>query len=194
VETVARHFDDSAGHRVIRIVLTGSESTGKTTLAGQLAEHYKADVVPEFVRSYAEKKGGMIEFGDHGPIARGQMSLEDEVIARATHLLVQDTDLLSTVVYCKHYFGQCPPWIEAAAAARRPDLYLLCEIDLDWVADGVRDRGHMRDEMQQLFRDAVLASGVPAATITGVGGERLERAIDAIDALQLQGGGWKAEG
>jgi len=179
---------------VIRIVLTGSESTGKTTLAGQLAEHYKADLVPEFVRSYAEKKGGAIEFGDHGPIARGQMSLEDEHIARATHLLVQDTDLLSTVVYCKHYFGQCPPWIEAAAAARRPDLYLLCEIDLDWVADGVRDRGHMRDEMQQLFRDAVFASGVLAATITGIGDERLERAIDAIDAVQLQGGGWRLEG
>jgi NadR type nicotinamide-nucleotide adenylyltransferase len=168
---------------MIRIVLSGSESTGKTTLAAQLAEHYDADLVPEFVRSYAEKKGGAIEFGDHGPIARGQMSLEDEHIARANRLLVQDTDLLSTVVYCKHYFGQCPPWIEAAATARHPNLYLLCEIDLDWVADGVRDRGHTRDEMQQLFRDAVLASGVPAATITGIGDERLERAVDAIDAL-----------
>jgi nicotinamide riboside kinase len=88
-------------------------------------------------------------------------------------------------VYCNHYFGRCPPWIEEAAAARRPDLYLLCEIDLGWIADGVRDRGHMRDEMQQLFRDAVLASGVPTAIVTGVGRERFERAVDAIDALLL---------
>ena len=170
---------------MIRVVLTGSESTGKTTLAEQLARHYAAELVPEFVRGYAESKGGGIEFSDHGPIARGQIALEDEHIARGAGLVVQDTDLLSTVVYCRHYFGVCPPWIEEAAAARRPDLYLLCDIDLDWVADGVRDRGHMREEMQQLFRDAVLASGVATATVTGIGLERLERAVDAIDALRL---------
>lgn len=172
---------------VIRIVLTGSESTGKTTLAGQLATHYGAELVPEFVRAYAEQQGGIIEFSDHGPIARGQMALEDEHIARAKGLVVQDTDLLSTVVYCNHYFGQCPPWIEEAAASRRPDLYLLCEIDLDWIADGVRDRGHMRDDMQQLFRDAVRTSGVAVAVITGIGDERLDRAVDAIDAFLLLG-------
>jgi NadR type nicotinamide-nucleotide adenylyltransferase len=177
--------DDRDGGGVIRVVLTGSESTGKTTLAEQLARHYEADLVPEFVRAYAEQRGGIIEFSDHGPIARGQIALEDEHIATAGRLLVQDTDLLSTVVYCNHYFGRCPPWIEEAAAARRPDLYLLCEIDLGWIADGVRDRGHMRDEMQQLFRDAVLASGVPTAIVTGVGRERFERAVDAIDALLL---------
>jgi len=177
-------FADGCGN-VTRVVLTGSESTGKTTLAEQLARHYNAELVPEFVRAYAEEHGGVIEFSDHGPIARGQMALEDEHIARDTHLVVQDTDLLSTVVYCKHYFGTCPAWIEEAAVARRPDLYLLCEIDLDWVADGVRDRGHMRHEMQQLFRDAVFASSAATATITGLGPERLERAIDAIDALLL---------
>jgi len=170
---------------VIRVVLTGSESTGKTTLAGQLAVHYGAELVPEFVRAYAEQQGGIIEFSDHGPIARGQIALEDGHIARAQGLVVQDTDLLSTVVYCKHYFGHCPPWIEEAAAARRPDLYLVCEIDIDWIADGVRDRGHMRDDMQHLFRDAVRASGVASANITGLGDERLERAVDAIDAFLL---------
>ena len=185
MEAIAGRRDGRGGAGVIRVVLTGSESTGKTTLAGQLARHYDADLVPEFVRAYAEQKGGSIEFNDHGPIAHGQISLEDEHIARAARLIVQDTDLLSTVVYCKHYFGHCPPWIEESAAARRPDLYLLCEIDLDWIADGVRDRGHMRDEMQQLFRDAVRESAVPTVTITGVGDERLDRAVDAIDALRL---------
>jgi len=181
METLA----DRRGREVIRVVLTGSESTGKTTLAEQLGRHYSAELVPEFVRGFAERKGGAIDFADHGPIARGQMALEDEHVARASRLVVQDTDLLSTVVYCHHYFGQCPPWIEEAAASRRPDLYLLCEIDLDWIADGVRDRGHLRDEMQQLFRDAVLASHVATAIVTGVGSERLERAVDAIDAFLL---------
>jgi NadR type nicotinamide-nucleotide adenylyltransferase len=170
---------------MMRVVLTGSESTGKTTLAWRLAQHYRAEYVPEFVRTYAEKKNGVISFSDHGPIAHGQMAIEDKHIARASGLLVQDTDLLSTVVYCEHYFGQCPPWIVEAAASRKPDLYLLCEIDIPWIADGVRDRGHMRDDMQQLFRDAVRSSGVAAAIVTGVGDERFARATEAIDALLL---------
>jgi NadR type nicotinamide-nucleotide adenylyltransferase len=168
-----------------RVVLTGSESTGKTTLAWRLAQHYHAEYVPEFVRTYAEKKNGVISFSDHGPIAHAQMALEDKHIANAKGLIIQDTDLLSTVVYCDHYFGQCPAWIVDAAAARRPDLYLLCEIDLPWIADGVRDRGHMREEMQQLFRDAVRDSGVATASVTGLGDERFTRASEAIDALLL---------
>lgn len=172
---------------MIRVVLTGSESTGKTTLAGRIAEYYSSEFVPEFVRRYVAEKGAAPSFEDHGPITRGQMALEDQYRARAGALLVQDTDLLSTVVYCNHYFGRCPEWIETTARERRPDLYLLCEIDLPWLADGVRDRGERREEMQQLFRDAVIASGVPFATITGVGDERLQRAVDVIDELRLDG-------
>lgn len=174
---------ERAGRCMIRVVLTGSESTGKTTLAGALAQHYHAELVPEFVRGFAESRGGTIEFSDHGPIARGQMALEDEHIARAGQLLVQDTDLLSTVVYRRHYFGQCPPWIEAAAAERRPDLYLLCEPDIPWVPDGVRDRGHMRDEMQELFRAAVAASGAPSMAVRGDCDARFLIAVRAIDGM-----------
>lgn len=168
---------------MIRVVLTGSESTGKTTLARRLAAHYSAELVPEFVREFAARKGAQISYHDHGPIARGQMALEDEHIARAAKLVVQDTDLLSTVVYCEHYFGRCPPWIVEAAAARRPDLYLLCEIDVPWEADGVRDRGHMREEMQQLFRDAAAASGSRVVTLHGSIETRVQAAISAVDAL-----------
>jgi len=166
---------------MIRIVFTGSESTGKSTLAAEVAKHYGVDVVPEFVRTFAEQRGGVIEFSDHGPIARGQMALEDEYIARGAKLLIQDTDLLSTVVYCRHYFGRCPEWIEAAARARRPDLYLLCEIDVPWVADGVRDRGHMREEMHRLFREAVKAAGTPYVTLAGTVEDRLRQSIRRID-------------
>ena len=170
---------------MIRVVLTGSESTGKSTMAAELARHYNTPLVPEFVRGFAEARGGVIEFSDHGPIARGQMALEDEYITKGGELLVQDTDLLSTVVYCRHYFGRCPPWIEEAAASRRPSLYLLCEIDAPWVPDGVRDRGDRRDEMQALFRDEVRASGVRVVTLDGDHAARLATAIAAIDALRL---------
>jgi NadR type nicotinamide-nucleotide adenylyltransferase len=169
----------------MRIVVTGSESTGKTTLAEQLARHYRAELVPEFVREFAQARQGVIEFSDHGPIARGQMAVEDAAIARGNPIVVQDTDLLSTVVYCEHYFGKCPAWIAETARKRAPDLYLLCEIDVPWVADGVRDRGHMREVMQQMFRDAVRDSGVRAVAIAGDRDERLRRATDAIDALHF---------
>jgi NadR type nicotinamide-nucleotide adenylyltransferase len=173
---------------MVRVVLTGSESTGKTTLAYQLGQNLDAIVVPEFVRDYAARKGTPLDFADHGPIARGQVELEDAHVARAAaegkSLVIQDTDLLSTVVYCVHYFGRCPDWIRAAAAERRPDLYLLMEIDVPWIADDVRDRGgERRDEMQQLFRDAVTESGVPYEVIAGDWGERFERAMEAIGAL-----------
>ena len=167
----------------MRIVLTGSESTGKTTLARALAEHYGAELVPEFVREFAARKGAPIAFDDHGAIARGQMALEDEHIARARSMIIQDTDLLSTVVYCAHYFDRCPPWIAEAAAARRPNLYLLCDIDIPWVADGIRDRGHARDEIQGLFRTALRASAVPTVVARGPAAERLRGAVAAIDAM-----------
>jgi NadR type nicotinamide-nucleotide adenylyltransferase len=181
-----------------RVVLTGSESTGKTTLAAELARHYGVEVVPEFVRTFAEQRGGVIEFSDHGPIARGQMALEDEFIARAKQiesalpappaLVIQDTDLLSTVVYCRHYFGRCPEWIEEAAHIRRPDLYLLCETDIPWAADGVRDRGHMRETMQALFEEAVNASGARSVRLRGDHQERLAHAATIIDSLRVASG------
>ena len=170
-----------------RVVLTGSESTGKTTLAARLATHYGVEWVPEFVREYAVQKSAPLEFADHGPIAHGQMELEDEyrhrAEARGDGLLIADTDLLSTVVYCAHYFGRCPPWIENAARARQPDLYFLLDIDIPWLPDPVRDRGESREEMQGLFRGAVERSGVPFVLIAGDEEARFERAVMAIDSL-----------
>ena len=170
-----------------RVVLIGSESTGKTTLAEQLADHFRVSWVPEFVRDYADRKGAPLEFSDHGPIARGQIALEDEFRSRAAtrneHLLIQDTDLLSTAVYCAHYYGECPRWIHDAARERQPDLYLLLDIDLPWAPDAQRDRGHMRREMQALFRDAVERSGAPFVEIRGNAHERLAAALAAMEAL-----------
>ena len=174
--------DDDRDH-LTRVVITGSESTGKTTLAAQLAAHYGAELVPEFVRGYAERIKRPLEFRDHGPIAHGQIAVEDAHAAVATHLLIQDTDLLSTVVYCQHYFGQCPDWISSAAKARHPHLYLLMDIDVPWVPDGIRDRGTRRAEMHGYFRDAVADSGAMWGVIGGNWGDRFAHATEAIDRV-----------
>jgi NadR type nicotinamide-nucleotide adenylyltransferase len=173
----------AGSRRVIRVVLTGSESTGKTTLARQLAAHYGVEWVPEFVREYATRKGSAIELADHGPIAHGQIALEEAFLARARRMLIQDTDLLSTVVYCGHYFGVCPAWIERELLGRLPQLYLLMDIDMPWVPDPVRDRGHVREQMQGLFRETLERVGAHYVTISGDHAARRASATAAVERL-----------
>ena len=168
---------------VVRVVLTGSESTGKTTLAHQLAAHYGTVASREFVREYAIARGNQLGVEDHGPIARGQMAAEDDAVARAHRVAFIDTDLVSTVVYCDHYYGRCPAWIAEAAVARAADLYLLMNIDVPWVADPARDRGDRRPEMHALFRHRLEALHLPYVEIGGNWEQRLAAAVRAVDAL-----------
>ena len=169
---------------MIHIVVTGSECTGKTTLARALAGHYETSCVPEFVRRFVAEKGVTPDAEDVTAVARGQMALQDKHSAAAATLLVHDTDLLSTVVYSTHYYDGCPAWIEPELRARAADLYLLAGIDVPWVADGEqRDRGDRREEMQALFRDALSSRGFPFVELRGDRAERLTGAIRAVDRV-----------
>ncbi len=176
-----------AARELTRIVLTGSESVGKTTLGAQLAARSGVTCVPEFVRDYAAAKGAPLDVRDQGPIAKGQMALEDThiaaAIARGDSWLLQDTDLISTVVYCQHYFGRCPEFIEQAARARRATHYLLLDIDVPWIADGVRDREDRRDDIQALFRETLARFDAPVTVVQGTWDERLTTAAALIDIL-----------
>ena len=173
---------------MMHIVITGSESVGKTMLAAQLAEHYGVLVVPEFVREYAASKGARLDFGDHGPIAKGQMALEDKFTARASKrgdtLLIHDTDLVSTVVYCNHYFGRCPAFIEEAAIERRALHYVLLDIDVPWVPDGVRDREDRRHELHALFEETLTRLGASFTSLHGDWTRRFDKSVALIDELR----------
>jgi NadR type nicotinamide-nucleotide adenylyltransferase len=165
-----------------RVVLTGSESVGKTTLAKRLAEHFGVPYGAEFVRGYAAERGNKLGFNDHGIIAKGQMASEDAAIARASDIVILDTDLVSTVVYCEHYFGMCPDWIKEEATKRAGELYLLLKPDIPWVPDGVRDRGTRREEMHGLFADKLAALKLRVVEIGGEGEERFAAAVKAVGA------------
>lgn len=126
--------------------MTGPECTGKTTLAEALACELHVQWVPEYAREFALACNNDIKAEDVETIARGQMANED----RATgDVVILDTDLISTVVYARHYYGACPQWIEAEARKRRADLYLLLDTDLAWQPDAARDSGG--DEREDLF-------------------------------------------
>lgn len=165
------------------VVLTGPECTGKTTLAATLAARLDAPWVPEAARRFAESVDGALSAATVEPIARLAMRLEDEARASGPSLLIRDTDLVSTVVYARHYYGSCPDWIETEARARRADLYLLGDIDLPWTPDGVRDRPGQRAELLAEFRAALDAIGARVVVLRGEGRARSDAAERAVRAL-----------
>lgn len=176
---------------VRRVVVTGGESTGKTTLARTLAEAHAAAWVPEAAREAALVKSGPLGPEDVEPIARAHIAAADaalrETKERGRPVLILDQDLLSTVVYARHYYGACPGWIRRLAAERLGDLYLLCHPDLPWVPDPARDRGEKRDEIHALFRDALAEAGANVVDVTGAGAERTVRAAAAVEGLLARG-------
>lgn len=166
-----------------RIVLTGSESTGKTTLARELAALYHAPWTPEFARIYLDAMDRPLDARDVEPIALGQMAIEDTTRRALPKLLIHDTDLVSTVVYARHYYGNCPPWIEVAAVERRADLYLLECPDVPWVADSQRDRPDRREEMHAAFVALLASVGARSVELRGGWDARRQVAHAAIAQL-----------
>ena len=178
---------------IARVVIIGSECTGKTELADWLAGELGVPSSEEYARAYAELRhgGAALAAADVEPIARGQLALENEALAagrtHATPLVLHDTDLLSTRVYATAYYGESavPGWLRRATLARRADLYLFCDIDVPWASDTVRDAGADRERMQRRFADALAAHAARWVTISGERRARREAALAAIRALTV---------
>jgi len=166
-----------------RVVLIGPESTGKTTLAAELAAAFHAPWTPESARLIAETSPEPLSAATIEPIARRCIALEDEALASDPPLLIRDTDLVSTAVYAHHYYQNCPAWIDAEAQARLGDLYLLCSPDLPWTADGIRDRRDSRGSLFADFQRALVRRGARTVEIRGTGAARRAAAIAAVEAM-----------
>jgi NadR type nicotinamide-nucleotide adenylyltransferase len=165
----------------LRVCLIGPECTGKTTLAERLADHFDAPWVPEFAREYAGRLGRLLTADDVEPIARGQMALED---TWERGLLILDTDLISTVVYARHYYGACPEWIETEAGTRKADLYLLTDIDVPWIEDNLRDSAAPRETLFSEFAATLASYEANVVNIRGDWDARLAAAITRLDSLR----------
>jgi HTH-type transcriptional repressor of NAD biosynthesis genes len=172
-----------------RISVVGAESTGTTTLARDLAEHYRTVWVPEYGREYCEKlqaagvdlwtyQWRSEEFTD---IARKQQQMEDDLAREANRLLVCDTDVVATGIWHQRYMGTGSPEVEAIAAAHRHDLYLLTDCDLPFVQDGLRDGETIRQWMTRRFEEVLAERGLTWVKISGSGGQRLLAAIRQVD-------------
>ena len=173
---------------VIKIVLFGPESTGKTTLSGQLARYYNSVWVPEYAREYLQDKWNeerkTCEPKDLLPIAEGQMRLENKLAKKANKILICDTDLLETKVYSEaYYIGHCDPILEKYALENTYDLYFLTYIDVPWEEDDLRDKPLERERMFQYFQDTLEKYNRKYILLKGDKNTRLKTAIHHINKL-----------
>lgn len=166
---------------VKRIVLTGPESTGKTTMAQQLAAHFHTNWVEEYGRDYFVMHGGIREIADLSRIAEGQVRLEEEALLKANKLLICDTDLIVTQVWSEIYFKDCPQDVIDLSYTRRYDLHLLMDIDIPWEDDGTREFPQLREWHFKRLKEELDQRRLPYVIISGSFEERLQACIQAVN-------------
>ncbi len=171
--------------RPLVVVLTGPESTGKTTIASLLAERFDAPWSREGARVFVDEQraaGAPVALGYDTvtPIARVHVALEEAAESaarrRGARLVVRDTDLFSTVAYSRALYGAAPEWVVTTARARRGDRYLLCDVDAPWVVDHVRGEAGDRFAMRDVFVETLTEACCEFSVLSGDWATRLRDA------------------
>ena len=184
-----------------KIVIIGPESTGKSTFCDQLATHYQTVWVKEYAREYLLKNGTNYSFENLLDIAKGQIENEERIAnsrpltetagsyhqrsATGGQPVFIDTDMYVMKVWCEFVFEKCHHWILNRIVERKYDLYLLCNIDLPWIKDELREYPDLitREKLYHHYKDIMVNQDVPWVDISGDYRQRLEKAITAIDII-----------
>lgn len=168
---------------MIKVGIIGPESTGKTSLAKSLAEHYKVPWVPEYSREYLEKLDRPYVQSDLLEIARGQLNLESEVAKRANGLLFLDTDLHVIRVWSEYKYGNCDPWILQQLHLSFCDIYFLTYHDIPYEDDPLRENPTERPQLFDIYEQLARERGLNYHICKGSMDKRLNMAISHINAL-----------
>lgn len=171
-------------HFVRRVVLIGVESTGKTTLANELAAELQTDWVPEYGREYSLAQTGDWHTEDFVRIATEQQRQENEAARKANRVLICDTNAFATTVWHRRYMGEYAPEVDAIGNQDRVDLYLLALPDFPFVQDGTRDGEAIRHAMHEWFVERLAISVAPVVILGGDRQTRLATALLAIRDLK----------
>jgi len=186
-----------------KIAIIGPESTGKSTLCEQLAQHYNTLWCPEYAREFLMTHGKTYTYDDLLTIAQGQLELEDRYISllnstpqvqnadsalSSAHrpLLFIDTNMYVMKVWCEFVFGKCHSFILDQIAERKYDLYFLCGVDLPWVADLLREYPDLeiREKLYGIYKTIMMNQTVPWVEISGDSKKRLQKAIFSVGQLK----------
>jgi len=186
---------------IIKVVVIGPESTGKSSLCEQLANHYNTEWVKEYAREYFLTNGTEYGYDNLLEIAKGQLALENAAIQlvenKATNIsasnsssqiILLDTNMYVLKVWCEFVFDKCHPWILNQIVENSYDLYLLCDIDLPWVKDELREYPDLviREKLYRHYKDLLINQSTPWVNISGNYQQRLEIAIDAINSVLIK--------
>ncbi len=166
------------------IVLTGPESTGKTTLARQLAGHYGGQWIPEYARSYVENLTVPYTYADVIHIARHQIEVPEQIINSKMPVVFLDTDLIIIKVWLSVVYGKVPEWLHKAITNRKIDLYLLCRPDIAWVPDPARENpGRKREELFLMYEKEIKKYNFRYGMVSGSGDKRFFNAVNLVDKI-----------
>ena len=176
-----------------KIVIIGPESTGKSTLCKQLAKQFNTISCPEYAREYLNQNGIKYGYDDLQKIAQGQLVMEDycieevnsQLTTQNSKLVFIDTNMYVMKVWYEYVFGRCEYFVLDEIAARDYNLYLLCNIDLPWVEEPMREYPDKkpRIELYNIYKDLLINQTTPWVEISGNYEERLQKAIDAVENL-----------
>jgi len=164
-----------------RIAITGPESSGKTNLANDLANHFKVEFVPEFAREYLLAQNGAYDFSDLDKIAEGQIKSIEK--AQHYHPLIVDTEMLVMYIWSRVRFGKVSSFVQQKLIEQKFDLYILCDIDIPWEDDPLRENEYDRDDLLQHYYKKLRERKVNFIVVKGNPEERLVAALDAIKAF-----------
>ncbi|MCF6242254.1 MAG: ATP-binding protein [Bacteroidales bacterium] len=169
--------------RIKRIILTGAESTGKSTLAKQLSKHYNTVYMPEYARTYIEYLNRAYNYDDVVHIAQMQIQFEQAFLPKANKYLFIDTGLIITKVWFQEVFQKYPDWLDDAIIKYLPDFYLICDIDLPWKEDTVRENGSLekRKYLMNKYIEEIKKYKVKYGIVRGQGDLRLKNAMNLIN-------------
>lgn len=163
-----------------KVVITGPESSGKTTLAQQLAEVLDCHWVPEFAREYLDGIDRDYRESDLLLIAKGQIKLEDSFSIKADQYLICDTDLLTIKIWSEYKYQCCDPFILNELENRIYELYFLCTPDVPWQPDPIRENPNDRDQLFIRYEEELLFYKKNYIIIKGTEQQRLQNALNVI--------------
>ena len=165
----------------LKIAFTGPESTGKTSLSMLVAETFKGVYIPEFSRSFLEKRDGFYEEQDLDTIAIGQCKALENVSITGNHLLVCDTDMTVMKVWSQFKYGRVSPVIEQLYQEESFNHLFLCDTDIPWIEDPLREHPESRDELFALYLEMIQTK---TKNFTIVKGSLEERLIQVRQVLE----------
>ncbi len=167
---------------MIRIAVTGPESCGKTSLAEEMARALNTEFIPEFSREYLTNLNRKYTFEDLDVIAQGQLNAVNQF--NGNDFLIADTDMVVMYIWSMVVYGKVSPFIETELKKQQFDLYVLCDTDVPWSFDPLRENEYDRDDLFRQYYKKLRELKYHFVVVNGTPQERLQKVLDAVAGLQ----------